>query len=137
MRDFYAIARGPVLPNMGRSGVTRARWAVLAVALTLALWAIWQLQSVRAGLEITDLSVGTTPATVTRLPGIASAPVVVIAHGFAGGVTDFGYHRGLPFWPDVIQSDPPKKNARRLPSGDHRRRPGAYSPFLVNRAIRD
>ena len=69
---------------MGRSGVTRARWAVLAVALTLALWAIWQLQSVRAGLEITDLSVGTTPATVTRLPGITSAPVVVIAHGCAG-----------------------------------------------------
>ena len=64
--------------------MTRARWAVLAVAFTLALWAIWQLQSVRAGLEITDLSVGTTPATVTRLPGIASAPVVVIAHGFAG-----------------------------------------------------
>ena len=29
-------------------------------------------------------SVGTRPATVTRLPGITSAPVVVIAHGFAG-----------------------------------------------------
>lgn len=38
----------------------------------------------RFGLEITDLAVGTTPATVTRLPGITSAPVVVIAHGFAG-----------------------------------------------------
>ena len=69
---------------MGRAIVTRARWAGLAVALTLAFWAIWQLQSVRAGLEITDLSVGTRPATVTRLPGITSAPVVVIAHGFAG-----------------------------------------------------
>ena len=64
--------------------MTRARWAVLAVALTLAFWSIWQLQSVRSGLEITSLTIGTTPATVTRLPGITSAPVVIVAHGFAG-----------------------------------------------------
>ena len=64
--------------------MTRARWVVLAVALITALWSGWQLQTMRFGLEITDLAVGTTPATVTRLPGITSAPVVVIAHGFAG-----------------------------------------------------
>ena len=69
---------------MGPARVTRARWAVLAVALTLAFWSIWQLETVRSGLEITPITVGTTPATVTRLPGITSAPVVVIAHGFAG-----------------------------------------------------
>ena len=69
---------------MGRAGVTRARWAVLAVSLTLAFWSIWQLQSVRFGLEIAPLTIGTTPATVTRLPDVTSAPVVVIAHGFAG-----------------------------------------------------
>lgn len=64
--------------------MTRARWAVLAVALTLAFWSIWRLQSVRSDLEITSLTIGTTPATVTRLPGITSAPVVIVAHGFAG-----------------------------------------------------
>ena len=64
--------------------MTRARWIVLAVALSSAIWAIWHLQSVRSGLEITPLTIGTTPATLTRLPGITSSPVVVIAHGFAG-----------------------------------------------------
>jgi dienelactone hydrolase len=49
-----------------------------------AFWAIWNLQSSRSGLEITPLTIGTTPATVTRQTGITSAPVVVIAHGFAG-----------------------------------------------------
>lgn len=64
--------------------MTTARWLVLAVAAFAAVWSIWQLQAVRAGLEITSLSIGTTPATVTQLPGVTAAPVVVIAHGFAG-----------------------------------------------------
>ena len=64
--------------------MTRARWGVLALALIIAVWSIWNLQSARSGLEITPLTIGTTPATVTRLPSIKSAPVVVIAHGFAG-----------------------------------------------------
>lgn len=64
--------------------MTRARWVVLAVALIAAIWSLWQLQSARAGLDIAPLTVGSTPATVTRLPGTASAPVVVVAHGFAG-----------------------------------------------------
>ncbi|MBC7676510.1 MAG: alpha/beta fold hydrolase, partial [Rhodoferax sp.] len=84
MRDFHFVASRSVLPNLGRASVTRARWGVLALALIIAVWSIWNLQSARSGLEITPLTIGTTPATVTRLPGTTSAPVVVIAHGFAG-----------------------------------------------------
>ena len=64
--------------------MTPARWFVLAFALVAAIWSIWHLQSMRMGLDIAPLNVGTTPATVTRLPGLTAAPVVVIAHGFAG-----------------------------------------------------
>ena len=64
--------------------MTRLRWAVLVLALAAALGSVWRLEGARAGLEITQLSVGTTPATITRLPGVTPAPVVVIAHGFAG-----------------------------------------------------
>lgn len=69
---------------MGRERVTRLRWAVLVIAVAAVFWSVWRLEGARAGLEITALPVGTTPATVTRLPGVTSAPVVVIAHGFAG-----------------------------------------------------
>lgn len=64
--------------------MTNLRWSVLVLALIASFWSVWQLESARTGLEITSLSIGTTPATVTRLPNITSAPVVVIAHGFAG-----------------------------------------------------
>jgi len=58
------------------------------IALTiLALLAIsvglWGLERPRQGLEITQDTVGQTPVTVMQQPG-ADAPVVVIAHGFAG-----------------------------------------------------
>ena len=64
--------------------MTRARWAVLILALLGAIGAIWRLESARSGLEISTLRVGATPATVYRLPGAGPAPVAVIAHGFAG-----------------------------------------------------
>ncbi len=64
--------------------MTLARWAVLVLALIGALVSIRQLEAVRSGIEITSLSVGTTPATVWKMPGTVRAPVVVIAHGFAG-----------------------------------------------------
>ncbi len=53
-------------------------FAVLMIAL-----AVWRLEASRAGLSITELSVGETPVTVYRQPG-ATGPAVVIAHGFAG-----------------------------------------------------
>ena len=64
--------------------MSRARWAVLILALAGALLSVWQLERARAGVEITALAVGPTPATVYRLPGAGPAPVAVIAHGFAG-----------------------------------------------------
>ncbi len=61
------------------------RWLVLALALGLSALAIWQLEADRAGLEVAPLAgTGTTPATVYRQAGAPPAPVVVIAHGFAG-----------------------------------------------------
>lgn len=64
--------------------MTLRRWAVLVIALAGLIVSVWRLEGARAGLEFSTLAVGTTPATVTRLSGITSAPVVVIAHGFAG-----------------------------------------------------
>jgi dienelactone hydrolase len=57
---------------------------VLALALIGAGLSLWRLEGFRAGVEIAPLQVGATPATVWRLPGGGPAPVVVIAHGFAG-----------------------------------------------------
>ncbi len=45
---------------------------------------LWRLESERAGLSITPLAIGTTPATVYQLAGGTKAPAVIIAHGFAG-----------------------------------------------------
>jgi len=61
-----------------------ARWLVLIAALLLTSVAVWRLESGRAGLETTPLDVAGTPATVWRLPDTGPAPVVIIAHGFAG-----------------------------------------------------
>ena len=57
--------------------------AVLAVA-AIAL-SIWRLEGDRAGLEVSAFDVGgDTPATLYLAAGDDPAPVVVIAHGFAG-----------------------------------------------------
>jgi len=45
---------------------------------------IWRLEVERAGISITPLAVGSTPATVYRREAGAPAPAVIIAHGFAG-----------------------------------------------------
>jgi dienelactone hydrolase len=61
----------------------RAIVAVLAV-LAIAV-SVWQLESGRAGLTIAPLPVpGGPPATLYSRPDAGPAPVVVIAHGFAG-----------------------------------------------------
>ena len=57
---------------------------VLFVALALAGLSAFKLELGRAGLVTSKMSVDKTPATIWRLPGEASGPVVVIAHGFAG-----------------------------------------------------
>ncbi len=58
------------------------------LAVPVALFCIgaglWQLESTTSGLSISGTTVGATPVTVFRLENAAPAPVVVIAHGFAG-----------------------------------------------------
>ena len=58
------------------------------LAVPVALFCIgaglWQLESTTAGLSISSTYVGETPVTVFRPESAAPAPVVVIAHGFAG-----------------------------------------------------
>lgn len=57
---------------------------VLAVSL-LAIAVGWQnLSRATAGLVVTRTTLGVTPVTVFRPASSAAAPVVVIAHGFAG-----------------------------------------------------
>ncbi|WP_375551113.1 alpha/beta hydrolase [Rhodophyticola porphyridii] len=53
------------------------------VALVCIGLGLFLLERPRAGLEISSLMVGETPATVMQVPE-TTAPVVVIAHGFAG-----------------------------------------------------
>ncbi len=61
------------------------RWAIALLALAAVLLSVWRLEADRAGLEITPLEVsGGTPATLYLRDGGGPAPVVVIAHGFAG-----------------------------------------------------
>ncbi len=59
------------------------RLIVAGLAAACVALAVWKLEQARNGLEITELSVGTTPATLYRLPGPPS-PLVVVSHGFAG-----------------------------------------------------
>ena len=53
------------------------------VAVVLIVFSVWKLERERAGLEISSLDVGTTPATLYQLPN-RTGPIVIVAHGFAG-----------------------------------------------------
>jgi dienelactone hydrolase len=53
--------------------------AVVAIATSL-----WQLRATTEGVSVTAITIGDTPATVFRPDPPRPAPVVVIAHGFAG-----------------------------------------------------
>ncbi|MEQ8264912.1 alpha/beta fold hydrolase [Pseudohaliea sp.] len=58
-------------------------WLLLAVVLALA--ALWQLEQARQGIETRPLAAGDTPATVyLARDREGPAPLVVVAHGFAG-----------------------------------------------------
>ena len=59
--------------------------AVLALVALLSISiGFWQLQAASDGLAVRPVQIGTTPATIFRLAGAKPAPVIVIAHGFAG-----------------------------------------------------
>ncbi|WP_322894520.1 MULTISPECIES: alpha/beta hydrolase [unclassified Yoonia] len=57
---------------------------VLLLALAGAGLSILRLEQTGAGLVAQEIMIGQTPASVLQQPGITAAPVVVIAHGFAG-----------------------------------------------------
>lgn len=62
------------------------RWGNLVIgvlALGIIALSAFMLEWGRAGLVITDLAVGTTPATLYQQPE-SEGPLVVVAHGFAG-----------------------------------------------------
>ena len=53
------------------------------ISVVLVGLSLFMLERDRAGLQISDLTVGTTPATLYQQTD-ATGPVVVVAHGFAG-----------------------------------------------------
>jgi pimeloyl-ACP methyl ester carboxylesterase len=61
-----------------------ARILVAIVALVAIAVALWQLHGATDGLRVTIDRVGETPITIYRPQSGVRAPVVVIAHGFAG-----------------------------------------------------
>lgn len=69
---------------MGRARAFLPRLLAALAGLLLCGAGVWHLEGARSGLTIEPLAVGTTPATVYRRADVAAAPVVVIAHGFAG-----------------------------------------------------
>ncbi len=64
--------------------MSAARWIVLLVALVVSGLGLSKLHGAQGAVEIEDTYVGATPVSVYRQPGMGPAPVVVIAHGFAG-----------------------------------------------------
>lgn len=59
-------------------------FAVTLIALLAIAAGLWQLLSAREGLEIRQARVNTIPVTAFQPTSAQPAPVVVIAHGFAG-----------------------------------------------------
>lgn len=64
--------------------MTFGRIAAAIIALLCIAAGLWQLLELQSGLKITTAYVGETPVTIFRPETDAPAPVVVVAHGFAG-----------------------------------------------------
>ncbi len=58
--------------------------ALIVLSLLAIAASLWTLHTTARGLDIRHVSIGDTPATVYQSNPPHSAPVVVIAHGFAG-----------------------------------------------------
>jgi dienelactone hydrolase len=72
---------------MNRAGGLRrvAAWGVACLALLAITVGVWQLERARHGVHVVSQRLGTTPVTVFRpVQPSGPAPVVLIAHGFAG-----------------------------------------------------
>ncbi|MGJ4887523.1 serine aminopeptidase domain-containing protein [Bradyrhizobium sp. HKCCYLRH3099] len=75
---------GAPRPSTAKRARAMALLAAALLGLALCAAGIWRLETERAGLTITQGQVDTTPITIYRRGDAVSAPVVVIAHGFAG-----------------------------------------------------
>lgn len=64
--------------------MSRAPIIVFVAALSLAALAVWKLESQSSGLISEEITVQGTPVTIWRTHGDQSAPLAVIAHGYAG-----------------------------------------------------
>jgi len=89
MTSSLAVARRP--GAWARGSDSWSQWGpgvVAAFALLAIATALWQLEGATRGLDVRTLTLGSTPVTVFRsavAPAAGSpAPVVLIAHGFAG-----------------------------------------------------
>lgn len=71
---------GPLPRNLSRA----LRLALTLAALAAIAVAVWHLQTATTGLEIAEERVGQIPVTMFAPAAAEPAPVVVIAHGFAG-----------------------------------------------------
>ncbi|MCR9121221.1 MAG: alpha/beta hydrolase [Phyllobacteriaceae bacterium] len=58
--------------------------AVALLAMALIVVGVWRLEAQRLGLSIQNTTVGTTPITYYALQDAGPAPLIVVAHGFAG-----------------------------------------------------
>jgi hypothetical protein len=68
-----------------RASIRATALGIVALLATAALlWGLWQLEQARAGLRVERVQLGTMPVTLFHPAGDAPAPLVVIAHGFAG-----------------------------------------------------
>lgn len=72
------------LGNEHLNALRYARATVALLAAALIAMALWQLKGAETGVVITPLGSGDIPVTVYRPQSGGAAPVVVIAHGFAG-----------------------------------------------------
>jgi hypothetical protein len=63
---------------------TALHFAVALAAAALVALSLWRLHGAEAGLARREIEIGQTPATVTAPRAGGRAPVVVVAHGFAG-----------------------------------------------------
>lgn len=79
-------AAGTEVPGPSGRAMTLLGALVALLALSAIVTGLWRLSAATAGLSVETQRVGTVPVTLFRPTGerLAPAPVVVIAHGFAG-----------------------------------------------------
>ncbi len=105
------------------------RLAVAVLALAAILAGLWQLEAAEAGLIVTPGHVGVIPVTVFARSATEPAPVVVVAHGFAGS-----QQLMLPFAATLAQ------NGFRVVTFDfpgHGRNPAPLTGGLADNAARN